>query len=105
MTPAFVLEVFVAVSMPLGFSTSAISSLRAPDWRSWVPAVAMLCLVLQLYRLQAPQPHLVAIAVGAWAVVLVTAVARLRALSVLAIVVCGITSGWLLLADALAKAP
>jgi len=103
MTPAWVLGVFVAVTMPLGFSTNAICLLRAPGWRSRVPVVTMLSLVLQVYRLQAPQPHLVALAVGAWLITLIANVARFHALSVSAIVTCGASTAWLLLVDVLAK--
>jgi hypothetical protein len=100
MTAAFTLGVVVAVMLPLAGAISAITVLRMPGWRSRMPPVSMLTVIGPLHSLHAPQLHLVAMALGAWVVVLIASIARLHALCVFAIVTCAAAAALLLLREA-----
>jgi hypothetical protein len=99
MNVVFTLDAVLAVMLPLAGGISAITLLRMPGWRSRMPPVSMLTVVGPLHSLHAPQPHLLAIALGAWIVILIASIARLHALSVFAIVTCAAAAALLLMPE------
>jgi hypothetical protein len=99
MTVAFTLGVVLAVMLPLAGSITAMTLLRMPGWRSRMPPVSMLTVIGPLHSLHAPQLHLLAIALGAWLVILIASIARLHALTVFAIVTCAAAAALLLLSE------
>lgn len=90
MTLQLAVDAAASLSMPVAFSVAAIGFLDASGYRSWMPAVAMFSPVLLLYRLPAPSPLLVVLAIASWLVVLLARGPRCRTLRLSAILACGV---------------